>query len=84
MAFTLINLNTSPSLTLVNLNTSPSSTLVNLNTSPSSTLVNLNTSPSSTLVSLPSSITWLVKGFWSGYNVKTWENTNFTWNEGST
>jgi|TARA_R110000823_G_scaffold24859_4_gene73592 hypothetical protein len=58
-----------------------SKTLVTLNTSPSLTIVALNTSPSFSLVSLPSSITWLVKGFWSGYNVKTWENTNFTWNE---
>ena len=67
--------------TLVTLNTSPSSTLVSLNTSPSSTLVSLNTSPSFTLDALPRIITWLTKGFWGFYNVKTWENTNITWDE---
>tara|TARA_R100001082_G_scaffold111048_1_gene93053 strand:- start:1283 stop:1534 length:252 start_codon:yes stop_codon:yes gene_type:complete len=82
MAFTVTGLNRTPSSTLVSLNTSPSSTLVNLNTSPSSTLVNLNTSPSFTLIGLPRTITWLVKGFWSGYNVETWENTTFIWDEG--
>ena len=58
-----------------------SKTLVTLNTSPSFTSVALNTSPSLTLISLPSSITWLVKGFWKGYNIKTWENTTIKWNE---
>jgi len=44
VAFTLVNLNTSPSWTGVSLNTSPSWTGVTLNTSPSWTGVSLNTS----------------------------------------
>tara|TARA_R100000988_G_scaffold20715_1_gene10174 strand:- start:146 stop:331 length:186 start_codon:yes stop_codon:yes gene_type:complete len=56
-------------------------TLVTLNSSPSFTGVSLNTSPSFTLDALPRIITWLTKGFWSFYNVKTWENTNITWDE---
>jgi hypothetical protein len=59
---------------------------VTLNTSPTFTEVALNTSPSSTsssfsLVSLPSSITWLVKGFWSSFNVNNWEDTTLHWSE---
>jgi len=81
MSKTLVTLNTSPSFTGVSLNTSPSSTLVSLNTSPSSTLVSLNTSPSLTLVSLPFSITWLVKGFWSSFNINNWEDTTLSWEE---
>tara|TARA_R100001163_G_scaffold25198_1_gene20780 strand:- start:481 stop:666 length:186 start_codon:yes stop_codon:yes gene_type:complete len=56
-------------------------TLVTLNTSPSFTGVTLNASPSFSSVVLPTSISWIIKGFWASYNVKNWEDTTLTWDE---
>ena len=45
------------------------------------TIVTLNTSPSFTAVTLPTSITWLIKGFWSSFNINNWEDTTLSWEE---
>ena len=82
MAFTVANLNTSPSWTNVTLSTtSPAWTNVALNTSPSWTGVSLNTSPSWTGVVLDTSTTWVLPGSWGDITLTAWEDETRKWEE---
>ena len=56
-------------------------TVATLNTSPSFSATTLNTSPLFSAVTLPTSITWIIKGLWSSFNVNNWEDTTLSWEE---